>query len=41
MGRIIGIQLATMSPWILSILGFILGLIIVLVEPAVHVLGAN
>lgn len=39
MGRIIGIQLATMSPCILSILGFILGLIIVLVEPAVHVLG--
>lgn len=39
MGRIIGIQLASMSPWILIIIGFILGLIVVLVEPAVHVLG--
>lgn len=39
MGRIIGMQLAGMSPWLLVGIGFILGLIVVLVEPAVHVLG--
>lgn len=39
MGRIIGMQLAKMSPWILIGIGFVLGLIVVLVEPAVHVLG--
>lgn len=39
MGRIIGMELAKMSPWILIGIGFLLGLIVVLVEPAVHVLG--
>ncbi len=39
MGRIIGIELGKMSPWILIGVGFLLGLIVVLVEPAVHVLG--
>lgn len=39
MGRIIGMALANMSPWILIGIGFVLGLIVVLVEPAVHVLG--
>ncbi|NLE24435.1 MAG: DUF1538 domain-containing protein [Clostridiaceae bacterium] len=39
MGRIIGIELGKMSPWILIGIGFLLGLIVVLVEPAVHVLG--
>ena len=39
MGRIIGMSLANMSPWILIGIGFVLGLIVVLVEPAVHVLG--
>jgi nitrogen regulatory protein PII len=39
MGRILGMQLAKMSPWILIGIGFVLGLIVVLVEPAVHVLG--
>jgi hypothetical protein len=41
MGRIIGMELGKMSPWILVAIGFILGLIVVLVEPAVHVLGAQ
>ncbi len=39
MGRILGIELAAMSPWILVGIGFLMGLIVVLVEPAVHVLG--
>jgi hypothetical protein len=39
MGRIIGVELGKMSPWLLIGIGFILGLIVVLVEPAVHVLG--
>lgn len=39
MGMIIGIELGKMNPWILVGIGFILGLIVVLVEPAVHVLG--
>jgi len=39
MGRIIGIEIGKMSPWILIGTGFLLGLIVVLVEPAVHVLG--
>lgn len=39
MGRIIGMELAAMSPWILVGIGFLIGLIVVLVEPAVHVLG--
>ncbi len=39
MGRIIGIEIGKMSPWILVALGFVFGLIVVLVEPAVHVLG--
>lgn len=39
MGRIIGMELAAMSPWVLIGIGFLMGLIVVLVEPAVHVLG--
>lgn len=39
MGRIIGMELGKMNPWILIGVGFLLGLIVVLVEPAVHVLG--
>lgn len=39
MGRIIGMSLAQMSPWVLIGIGLVLGLIVVLVEPAVHVLG--
>lgn len=39
MGRIIGMELAGMNPWVLVGVAFILGLIVVLVEPAVHVLG--
>ncbi|MFA6670293.1 MAG: DUF1538 domain-containing protein [Bacillota bacterium] len=39
MGRIIGMKLAKMSHWILIGVGFLIGLIVVLVEPAVHVLG--
>lgn len=39
MGRIIGIELGKINPWILVGIGFVLGLIVVLVEPAVHVLG--
>lgn len=39
MGRMIGMQIGDMSPWVLILIGFILGFIIVLVEPAVHVLG--
>ncbi len=39
MGRIIGMKLGAMNPWILIGVAFVLGLIVVLVEPAVHVLG--
>ncbi len=39
MGRIMGMGLATIRPWVLIGVGFLLGLIVVLVEPAVHVLG--
>lgn len=39
MGRIIGMELAQMNHWILIAVGFLIGLIVVLVEPAVHVLG--
>lgn len=39
MGRIIGMGLAKMNKWFLVGIGFLLGLIVVLVEPAVHVLG--
>lgn len=38
-GRIIGMQIAAMDTRLLIILGFILGLVIVLMEPAVHVLS--
>lgn len=39
MGRILGMELAGMAPWILVGVAFVIGLIVVLVEPAVHVLG--
>ncbi len=39
MGRIIGMEIGKMNPWVLIGIGFLLGLIVVLVEPAVHVLG--
>ncbi len=39
MGRIIGMELARLNQWVLIGVGFLLGFIIVLVEPAVHVLG--
>ena len=39
MGRILGMEIARMNPWILIGIGFVLGFIVVLVEPAVHVLG--
>lgn len=39
MGRIIGMELAAKSNWLLIGIAFVLGLIVVLVEPAVHVLG--
>ena len=39
MGRILGMELAKLSPWILIGVGFLIGFIVVLVEPAVHVLG--
>lgn len=39
MGRLIGMQMADTNHWLLIIVGFALGLIVVLVEPAVHVLG--
>jgi len=41
MGRIIGMELAQMSSSLLIGIGFVLGLIVVLVEPAVHVLGSQ
>ena len=39
MGRIIGMELAEMGHWVLIGIAFLMGLIVVLVEPAVHVLG--
>lgn len=39
MGRIIGMELAKMNKWVLIGIAFFMGLIVVLVEPAVHVLG--
>lgn len=39
MGRTIGMELAKMGSWALIGIGFLLGMIVVLVEPAVHVLG--
>lgn len=39
MGRIIGMEIGKMNHWVLIAIGFLLGLIVVLVEPAVHVLG--
>lgn len=39
MGRILGMELAKVNNWLLIGTGFVLGLIVVLVEPAVHVLG--
>ena len=39
MGRVIGMEIAKMNHWILIGVGFLLGFIVVLVEPAVHVLG--
>lgn len=39
MGRVIGMEIAKMNQWLLVGIGFALGLIVVLVEPAVHVLG--
>lgn len=38
-GRIIGTEIANFNHWALVAIGFLLGFIIVLVEPAVHVLG--
>ncbi len=39
MGQIIGRGVAERFSWLLPIVGFLLGMIVVLVEPAVHVLG--
>ncbi len=39
MGRVLGMELAKMNPWFLVGIAFLLGFIVVLVEPAVHVLG--
>ena len=39
MGRIMGMELARLNKWALIGVGFLLGFIVVLVEPAVHVLG--
>lgn len=39
MGRVIGMEIAKTSRWLLVATGFIMGLIVVLVEPAVHVLS--
>lgn len=39
MGRILGMEIAAKNTKLLILIGFLLGLIIVLVEPAVHVLG--
>ncbi len=39
MGRIIGMQIADFDQRLLIVVGFFLGMIVVLMEPAVHVLG--
>lgn len=39
MGRILGMEIAKMNKGLLIGIGFVIGLIVVLVEPAVHVLG--
>lgn len=39
MGRILGMEIAKINIWLLVGIGFLIGLIVVLVEPAVHVLG--
>ncbi|MGI6643437.1 MAG: DUF1538 family protein [Bacillota bacterium] len=39
MGRIMGMEIASISRWLLIVTGFLLGLVVVLAEPAVHVLG--
>lgn len=39
MGRVIGIDIADHYTWMLPLIGFVMGLIVVLAEPAVHVLG--
>ncbi|MCK9547070.1 MAG: DUF1538 domain-containing protein [Sphaerochaeta sp.] len=39
MGRVIGMQVAGFDQRILILVGFLLGMIVVLMEPAVHVLG--
>lgn len=39
MGQIIGRGIAQNFGWLLPLVGFVLGMIVVLVEPAVHVLG--
>ena len=39
MGRILGMELAKKNSWLLIGVAFVMGLIVVLVEPAVHVLG--
>lgn len=39
MGQILGRGFAAKLPWLLPVVGFLLGMIVVLVEPAVHVLG--
>lgn len=39
MGRILGMEIAKINKWLLVGIGFLIGLIVVLVEPAVHVLG--
>jgi hypothetical protein len=39
MGRVLGMEIASIGKWPLIGLGFLIGLIVVLVEPAVHVLG--
>lgn len=41
MGRIIGLQVAAFNQYFLIVVGFFLGMIVVLMEPAVHVLGAQ
>ncbi|HSK67798.1 MAG TPA: DUF1538 domain-containing protein, partial [Candidatus Limnocylindria bacterium] len=39
MGRVVGLGVADTRPWLLPVIGFALGMIVVLAEPAVHVLG--
>lgn len=41
MGRVIGVQVAAFNQYFLIVVGFFLGMIVVLMEPAVHVLGAQ